>query len=78
MLPDRLADLVGIDTRRRLMDAVRALQDEGTVPPGVDDPGIASAARSGDLIAPESQPWIEAYEQTMRQALHPVMALAAE
>ena len=28
------------------------------------------------LIAPEGQPWLEAYEQTMSQALHPVMALA--
>jgi hypothetical protein len=43
-------------TRRRLMDAVKALQDKGTVPPGIDDPDIASAARSGDLIAPEGQP----------------------
>jgi hypothetical protein len=72
------SDLMIAITRRRLMDAVRALQDKGTVPPGVDDPDIASAARSGDLIAPEGQPWLEAYEQTMRQALHPVMALAAE
>src|SRR6516162_4358409 len=72
------SDLMIAITRRRLMDAVRALQDKGTVPPGVDDPDIASAARSGDLIAPESQPWLEAYEQTMGQALHPLMALAAE
>jgi hypothetical protein len=48
------------------------------VPPGVDDPEVSGNARSGDLIAPESQPWLEAYEQTLRQALHPVMALAAE
>ena len=72
------SDLMIAITRRRLMDAVRALQDEGTVPPGVDDPAIASRARSGDLIAPEGQPWLEAYEQTMSHALHPVMALAAE
>ena len=72
------SDLMIVITRRRLLDAVRALQDNGTVPPGVDDPGVASSARSGDLIAPEGQPWLEAYEQTMRQALHPVMVLAAE
>jgi len=65
-------------TRRRLMDAVRALQDNGTVPPGVDDPEVSGSARSGDLIAPEGQPWLEAYEQTLEQALHPIMALAAE
>ena len=73
------SDRMIVITRRRLIDAVRALQDEGTVPPGVDNPEVASSARSGDLIAPEGQPWLEAYdEQTMRQALHPVMALAAE
>ena len=72
------SDRMIVITRRRLLDAVRALQDNGTVPPGVDDPGVASSARSGDLIAPEGQPWLEAYEQTMRQALHPVMVLAAE
>ena len=72
------SDLMIAITRRRLTDAVRALQDEGTVPSGVDDPAIASRARSGDLIAPEGQPWLEAYEQTISQALHPVMALAAE
>ena len=72
------SDLMIAITRRRLLDAVRALQDNGTVPPGVDDSDVASSARSGDLIAPEGQPWLEAYEQTMRQALHPILALAAE
>jgi hypothetical protein len=65
-------------TRRRLLEAVRALQGKGTAPPGVDDPDIGGQARSGDLIAPDGQPWLEAYEQTLAQALHPVMALAAE
>jgi phthalate 4,5-dioxygenase len=65
-------------TRRRLLDAVRALEDKGTVPPGVDDPNVSASARSGDLIAPEGQPWLEAYEQALGQALHPVLALAAE
>jgi phthalate 4,5-dioxygenase len=63
---------------RRLLDAVRALEDKGTVPPGVEDPDVGGNARSGDLIAPEGQPWLEAYEQALGQALHPVMALAAE
>ena len=72
------SDRMIVITRRRLIDAVRALQDKGTVPPGVDDPDVSSTARSGDLIAPEGQPWLEAYEQTLAQGLHPVMALAAE
>jgi hypothetical protein len=72
------SDRMIVITRRRLMDAVRALQDKGTVPPGVDDPDVSGGARSGDLIAPEGQLWLDAYEQTLKQALHPVMALAAE
>ena len=72
------SDRMIVMTRRRLIEAVRVLQDKGTVPPGVDDPDIGGKARSGDLIAPDGQPWLEAYEQTLEQALHPVMALAAE
>ena len=48
------------------------------MPPGVDDPEVAGSARSGALIAPEGKPWLEAYEETMDTAPHPVMALAAE
>jgi hypothetical protein len=48
------------------------------MPPGVADPVIAAGARSGDLIAPEGQPWLEAYEETLGKALHPLMARAAE
>jgi hypothetical protein len=65
-------------TRRRLLDAVRALCDHGTVPPLVDDPHISSSARSGELIAPAGQPWLDAYEQTLGQALHPEFSEAAE
>jgi phthalate 4,5-dioxygenase len=72
------SDRMIVMTRRRLLDAVRALEDKGTVPPGVDDPNVSASARSGDLIAPEGQPWLEAYEQALGQALHPVLALAAE
>jgi phthalate 4,5-dioxygenase len=72
------SDRMIVITRRRLIEAVRALHDQKTVPPLVDDPGIASAIRSGDLIAPEAQSWMEAYEETLHQARHPVMLEAAE
>jgi phenylpropionate dioxygenase-like ring-hydroxylating dioxygenase large terminal subunit len=72
------SDRMIVVTRRRLMDAARELRENGTVPPLVDAPDISSTLRSGDLIAPEGQPWLEAYEQTMRQALHPGMLRAAE
>ena len=65
-------------TRRRLLDAVRALRDNGTAPPLVDDPQISSNVRSGELVAPAGQSWLDAYEQTLGRALHPVLAEAAE
>ena len=40
-------------------------------------PGRAGA-RSGDLIAPEGQDWLEAYDQALRQAPRPGMLRAAE
>jgi phthalate 4,5-dioxygenase oxygenase subunit len=49
------SDLMIAVTRRRLAEAVRALRDNGTVPPLVDDPAI----------------WLAAYEETLRQARHP-------
>ena len=61
-------------TRRRLLDAVRALRDHGTVPPLVDNPQVSTMARSATLIAPSEQPWLDAYEQTLTQALHPGFA----
>jgi hypothetical protein len=30
------------------------------------------------LIAPEAQPWLEAYEQTLQRARHPALLQAAE
>jgi phthalate 4,5-dioxygenase len=72
------SDRMIVTTRRRLADAARELRDNGTVPPLVDDPSICTTLRSGDVIAPEHQPWLEAYEQTLRQAVHPGMPLAAE
>jgi phenylpropionate dioxygenase-like ring-hydroxylating dioxygenase large terminal subunit len=65
-------------TRRRLLDAVRALRDNDTAPPLVDDPQISSNVRSGELVAPAGQSWLDAYEQTLGRALHPVLAEAAE
>lgn len=72
------SDRMIVMTRRRLLEAVRALRDHGTIPPLVDNPEVSTIARSGDLIAPAGQPWLEAYEETLDQVLHPVMPLAAE
>jgi phthalate 4,5-dioxygenase len=72
------SDRMIVMTRRRLLDAARALRDHGTVPPLVDNPCEGGRMRSGDLIAPEGQPWLNAYEFGLRQAVHPGMARAAE
>ena len=71
------SDLMIAITRRRLADAARALRDEGKIPPLVDDPEISTSARSGDLIAPAAQPWLEAYEENLREAVHPGALLRA-
>jgi len=72
------SDLMIVMTRRRLLEAARVLREEGTVPPGVDNPEIAMSCRSGDLIAPEGQDWLEAYEETLAQGRHPALPEAAE
>jgi phthalate 4,5-dioxygenase oxygenase subunit len=72
------SDRMIVLTRRRLIEAAQALRDKEIVPPLVDDPELSAGARSGDLVTPEGQDWLEAYEETLRQALHPAILRAAE
>ena len=65
-------------TRRRLIAAALALRDHGTVPPLVDDPEAAGSARAGDVICPESRSWLDIYEATLGEAIHPTLKVAAE
>jgi phenylpropionate dioxygenase-like ring-hydroxylating dioxygenase large terminal subunit len=55
------SDAMVIRTRRRLLEAARALADHGTVPPGVDRPEVYRQ-RSGGVILPEGTNWVEATE----------------
>lgn len=57
------SDQMIVQTRKRLLDAALALRDDGTIPPGVDNPNTYRAARSGDLIADETEDWLEVYEK---------------
>jgi len=57
--------------------ARRALANDGTVPPGVEKPGIYTAVRSGDFLADAKIAWRDAYEMQMRAAVRP-LAQAAE
>jgi phthalate 4,5-dioxygenase oxygenase subunit len=64
-------------TRRRLLLAARALRDQGTLPPGVDDPALYQKIRSGERIL-KAADWRAAYEDGMRASVRPGYARAAE
>ena len=53
------SDSMIVKTRQRLINAARALQQEGVVPPGVDEPSVY-LVRSGGIILPADADWIEA------------------
>ena len=54
-------DSMVIRTRRRLINAARALRDHGTTPPAVDNPELYRV-RSGGIILPRSADWLQATE----------------
>src|SRR5207249_2017910 len=53
------SDAMIIRTRRRLLDAARALREQGTVPPGAEEPAVY-AVRSGGAVIPKGTNWVEA------------------
>jgi phthalate 4,5-dioxygenase len=53
------SDRMIIQTRRRLIKAAKALQDDGTLPPGSNQPEIYRQ-RSGGILLPEGVDWFEA------------------
>ena len=55
-------DAMVIFMRRRLIDAARALRDQGTVPVGVDDPSLCRV-RPASVLLPEGESWITATEK---------------
>ena len=58
-------DALIIRTRRRLIQAAKALRDHGTPPPGVENPEVY-AQRSGGVILPRSADWFEATKDLRR------------
>jgi hypothetical protein len=56
------SDSMIIKARRRWLMAARALAENGTVPPGVDQPEIYHQ-RSGEIIIPRSTDWWEGTKQ---------------
>ena len=53
------ADAMIIRTRRRLLEAAKALRDHGVAPPGVEDPDMYKV-RSASVILDDGQPWLPA------------------
>jgi hypothetical protein len=50
-----------IRTRRKLIRVVKALQEQGVTPPGVDNPELYRR-RSGSIILPRDADWLSATE----------------
>ena len=55
------SDKMIIQTRRRLLNAAKALRDHGTTGPGVDNPAVYRQ-RSGGLLLPQGVDWFDASE----------------
>ncbi|MGW2571522.1 Rieske 2Fe-2S domain-containing protein [Streptomyces sp. NPDC001537] len=53
------ADVMVIRVRRRMLRALRAFQEQGILPPGVDEPE-AYRQRSGGVVLPVGADWLEA------------------
>ena len=68
------SDAMIIRTRRRLIEAAKALRDSGALPPACDNPS-AYAQRSGGVVLPRGANWIDA-TQELRKAFveHPELS----
>ena len=64
-------------TRKRLVRAARALDKDGTLPPGIDDPDVGLRARAGDFIAGNNVDWRQAYNDVMKASVDPTGRLMA-
>ena len=62
------SDAMVIRTRRRLINAAKALRENGTLPPAVDSPELYHI-RSGGTSLPRSAEWLEATRQ-LREPSH--------
>ena len=60
-----VADSGVIRTRRRLIDAARALDEQGLTPPGVDAPASYCVSGCG-FILPKSETWITTADELCR------------
>jgi phthalate 4,5-dioxygenase oxygenase subunit len=72
------SDAMVIRTRRRALNAAKALRDRGETPPGVDDPTVY-LPRSVGVVLPRDAHWVEATRELRRASgdARPADALAA-
>jgi len=61
------SDQMIIRTRRRLMRAVRAYAENGTLPPGAENPDFYANVRSGYVTLPETTDWLEKVNEVRRE-----------
>ena len=59
------SDAMIIRTRQRILRAARALQEQGTVPPGVDEPEVYGV-RGGGVFLPKNADWLKATAELRR------------
>ena len=70
------SDAMVIRVRRRLIAAARALQENGEVPPGVDQPEVYRQ-RSGGAFIDEDADWVKATEELRKAYVdHPELDTA--
>jgi phthalate 4,5-dioxygenase len=58
-------------TRRRLLMAARALRDNGSLPPGVENVEVFRGARGGYFVSNDSSGWQDAYAEQLALAWRP-------
>jgi phthalate 4,5-dioxygenase oxygenase subunit len=63
------SDLMITRTRRRLLQAARALRDSATAPPGADHPEVYFGARAGSFLHDPTVPLPDAYQAQLAQAV---------
>jgi hypothetical protein len=65
------SDLMITQTRRRMLKALQAFEADGTLPPGIDDPGVYLGARGGHFMWDASIDWRDAYAAQLQSAQNP-------
>jgi hypothetical protein len=70
-----ISDFMITRTRRRLVQAARALIEGKIAPPGVDNPETYLGARGGDFVVSSTIDWLRAYSDRMRAGENPTGAL---